>query len=45
MKKQQIVTKNLTYPEDSAKSEDEAATMIQATYRGYNVRRKLHEVS
>lgn len=30
---------------DSAKSEEEAATMIQATYRGYKVRRKFDEVS
>ncbi|XP_018308699.1 uncharacterized protein [Mycetomoellerius zeteki] len=29
---------------DSAKSEEEAATMIQATYRGYKVRRKFDEI-
>lgn len=48
MKKQQKVMKKLRYMEDhadSAKSEEEAATMIQATYRGYKVRRKFDEVS
>ncbi|XP_023288873.1 uncharacterized protein LOC105696745 isoform X2 [Orussus abietinus] len=29
---------------ESAKSEEEAATMIQATYRGYKVRRKFDEI-
>lgn len=48
VKKQQKVTKKARYPghlTDSAKSEEEAATMIQATYRGYKVRRKFDEVS
>ncbi|XP_011632727.1 BAG family molecular chaperone regulator 6-like [Pogonomyrmex barbatus] len=31
-------------PADSAKSEEEAATMIQAIYRGYKVRRKFDEI-
>lgn len=46
--KQKKVTKKLRYLEDqadSAKSEEEAATTIQATYRGYKVRRKFDEVS
>lgn len=29
---------------DSSKSEDEAATMIQAVYRGYKTRRRFKEV-
>ena len=40
--------KKLKYTEeraDSIKSEEEAATMIQATYRGYKVRRRFDEVS
>ncbi|XP_032676022.1 uncharacterized protein LOC116846387 isoform X1 [Odontomachus brunneus] len=48
IKKQQKVTKKSRYSEnraDSVKSEEEAATMIQATYRGYKVRRKFDEVS
>lgn len=48
IKKQQRVTKKSRYSEnraDSVKSEEEAATMIQATYRGYKVRRKFDEVS
>lgn len=47
-KQQQKVTKKSRYSEsraDSIKSEEEAATMIQATYRGYKVRRKFDEVS
>lgn len=47
-KKPQKFTKKLKYTADrtdSAKSEEEAATMIQATYRGYKVRRKFDEVS
>lgn len=46
-KKPQKFTKKLKYTDraDSAKSEEEAATMIQATYRGYKVRRKFDEVS
>lgn len=47
-KEPQKFTKKLKYTEDhtdSAKSEEEAATMIQATYRGYKVRRKFDEVS
>ncbi|KAM0731128.1 Kelch-like protein 26 [Formica fusca] len=46
-KKPQKFTKKLKYTEDrtdSAKSEEEAATMIQATYRGYKVRRKFDEI-
>lgn len=48
MKKQQKMTKRSRYSgnrADSVKSEEEAATMIQATYRGYKVRRKFDEVS
>lgn len=30
---------------DSGKSEEEAATTIQAVYRGYKARRRFHEVS
>ncbi|CAL1681888.1 unnamed protein product [Lasius platythorax] len=43
-KKPQKFTKKVKYTEeraDSVKSEEEAATMIQATYRGYKVRRKF----
>ncbi|XP_050456430.1 uncharacterized protein LOC126854072 isoform X2 [Cataglyphis hispanica] len=45
-KKSQKFTKKLKYTNhaDSAKSEEEAATMIQATYRGYKVRRKFDEI-
>ncbi|XP_014485723.1 PREDICTED: uncharacterized protein LOC106750129 [Dinoponera quadriceps] len=46
-KKQQKVVKKSRYSEnrtDSVKSEEEAATMIQATYRGYKVRRKFDEI-
>ncbi|GAB1870020.1 Kelch-like protein 26 [Camponotus japonicus] len=46
-KEPQKFTKKLKYTEDhtdSAKSEEEAATMIQATYRGYKVRRKFDEI-
>ncbi|XP_072764148.1 uncharacterized protein [Anoplolepis gracilipes] len=46
-KKPQKFTKKLKYGEyrtDSAKSEEEAATVIQATYRGYKVRRKFDEI-
>ncbi|XP_026826019.1 uncharacterized protein LOC105284947 isoform X2 [Ooceraea biroi] len=46
-KKQQKMMKKSRYPAnrtDSAKSEEEAATMIQATYRGYKVRRKFDEI-
>ncbi|KYM96591.1 Kelch-like protein 26 [Cyphomyrmex costatus] len=48
LKQQQKVTKKSRCIEDyvdSAKSKEEAATMIQATYRGYKVRRKFDEVS
>ncbi|XP_039306352.1 uncharacterized protein LOC105197109 isoform X2 [Solenopsis invicta] len=47
IKKQQKMMKKLKCMEDhidSAKSEEEAATMIQATYRGYKVRRKFDEM-
>ncbi|XP_036143987.1 uncharacterized protein LOC105831862 isoform X5 [Monomorium pharaonis] len=47
IKNQQKVTKKSRCTEnhtDSAKSEEEAATMIQATYRGYKVRRKFDEI-
>ncbi|XP_011705988.1 PREDICTED: uncharacterized protein LOC105461201 isoform X2 [Wasmannia auropunctata] len=47
IKKQQKVMKKSRCMEDhgdSAKSEEEAATMIQATYRGYKVRRKFDEI-
>ncbi|XP_011864766.1 PREDICTED: uncharacterized protein LOC105560338 [Vollenhovia emeryi] len=46
IKKQQKVMKDsrCTKDSDSAKSEEEAATMIQATYRGYKVRRKFDEI-
>ncbi|EFN83269.1 Kelch-like protein 26 [Harpegnathos saltator] len=45
-KKQQKAAKKSRYSEnrDSVKSEEEAATMIQATYRGYKVRRKFDEI-
>ncbi|XP_029169639.1 LOW QUALITY PROTEIN: uncharacterized protein LOC114939506 [Nylanderia fulva] len=46
-KKLQKCMKKLNYAEDcadSVKSEEEAATMIQATYRGYKVRRKFDEI-
>ncbi|XP_020293902.1 uncharacterized protein LOC109859768 isoform X2 [Pseudomyrmex gracilis] len=45
--KQQKTTKTSKYFEDrtdSSKSEEEAATVIQATYRGYKVRRKFGEI-
>lgn len=47
IKKQQKVKKSrcMKNHSDSAKSEEEAATVIQATYRGYKVRRKFDEVS
>lgn len=48
IKNQHKVIKKSRYTKDhsdSAKSEEEAATMIQATYRGYKVRRKFDEVS
>jgi len=48
IKKQQKMIKKSRYLKDnsdSAKSEEEAATMIQATYRGYKVRRKFDEVN
>ncbi|XP_018339301.1 PREDICTED: uncharacterized protein LOC108746813 isoform X2 [Trachymyrmex septentrionalis] len=48
IKKQQnkIMKKSICMEDhvDSAKSEEEAATMIQATYRGYKVRRKFDEI-
>lgn len=38
--------KNYDYdPAESSKSEEEAATTIQAVYRGYKARRKFNEVS
>lgn len=49
MKRPQKMTKKRRYLEkcsdDSAKSEEEAATMIQAMYRGYKARRQFDEVS
>lgn len=46
-KQQKVVQKSRCTKDhsDSAKSEEEAATVIQATYRGYKVRRKFDEVS
>lgn len=47
IKKQHKVIKKsgCTKDHSDSKSEEEAATMIQATYRGYKVRRKFDEVS
>ncbi|XP_070528953.1 uncharacterized protein, partial [Cardiocondyla obscurior] len=47
IKRQQKIIKKLRCTNDysvSAKSEEEAATMIQATYKGYKVRRKFDEI-